>query len=86
MKTVNVYDAKTHLSQLLAEVERGEEVVIARNGQPIARLGPVQPPVPRRRVLGQQRHLVLHAAADAFAPMSEAELEDFEADLVIRTP
>jgi prevent-host-death family protein len=35
---VNVQDAKTRLSELLARVERGEEIVIARGGKPIARL------------------------------------------------
>ena len=35
---VNVHQAKTHLSQLLQEVEQGQEVVIARSGVPIARL------------------------------------------------
>ena len=38
MVTVNVHEAKTHLSRLLAQVEAGEEVVIARNGDPVARL------------------------------------------------
>ena len=38
MVTVNVHEAKTHLSRLLAQVEAGEEVVIARNGAPVARL------------------------------------------------
>lgn len=38
MPVVNVYDAKTHLSQLLTRVESGEEIVIARNGRPVARL------------------------------------------------
>ena len=38
MATVNVHEAKTHLSRLLAQVEAGEEVTIARNGKPIARL------------------------------------------------
>ena len=38
MATVNVHEAKTHLSKLLARVEAGEEVVIARNGKPVARL------------------------------------------------
>ena len=40
MVTVNVHEAKTHLSRLLARVEAGEEVVIARNGNPVARLAP----------------------------------------------
>ncbi|HET9188718.1 MAG TPA: type II toxin-antitoxin system prevent-host-death family antitoxin [Acidothermaceae bacterium] len=35
---VNVYDAKTNLSRLLDRVERGDEIVIARAGRPIARL------------------------------------------------
>jgi prevent-host-death family protein len=39
---VNVYDAKSHLSQLLARVEAGEEIIIARNGRPVARLVPAQ--------------------------------------------
>ncbi len=38
MVTVNVHEAKTHLSRLLAQVEAGEEVTIARNGTPVARL------------------------------------------------
>ena len=39
--TVNVHEAKTHLSRLLEAVEAGEDVVIARAGKPIARLVPV---------------------------------------------
>ena len=38
MPVVNVHQAKTLLSRLLAQVEAGEEVVIARNGTPVARL------------------------------------------------
>ena len=38
MVTVNVREAKTHLSRLLKRVEAGEEVTIARNGEPVARL------------------------------------------------
>lgn len=47
MVQVNVQDAKAQLSKLLAAVERGEEVVIARNGRPIARLEPIAHPAPR---------------------------------------
>ena len=42
MVMVNVHEAKTHLSRLLAQVEAGEEVVIARNGKPVARLAPMR--------------------------------------------
>jgi prevent-host-death family protein len=43
MKQVNVHEAKTQLSRLLQEVEDGEEIVIARNGEPVARLVRHQP-------------------------------------------
>lgn len=45
---VNVYVAKTHLSKLLERVEAGEEIVIARNGRPVARLVPAQRARPPR--------------------------------------
>lgn len=41
MSIVNVQEAKTRLSELLARVERGEEFVVARAGKPVARLVPV---------------------------------------------
>jgi prevent-host-death family protein len=40
-RQVNVQDAKTRLSELLVKVEQGEEIVIARNNKPVARLVPV---------------------------------------------
>ncbi|MEW1957788.1 type II toxin-antitoxin system Phd/YefM family antitoxin [Kineococcus sp. NPDC059986] len=46
-RTVNVHEAKTHLSRLLEAVERGEDVVIARAGKPVARLVPVAARVAR---------------------------------------
>ena len=48
MQTVNVHEAKTHLSRLLEAVERGEEVVIARAGKPVATLSAYKPP--RRKI------------------------------------
>lgn len=48
MATVNVHEAKTHLSRLLARVAAGESIVIARAGRPIAVLSPVEQPAPRR--------------------------------------
>lgn len=54
LETVNVHEAKTHLSRLLARVEHGEEIVIARAGKPIARLVPVER-VTRRRPLGKYK-------------------------------
>ena len=43
MSTFNVHQAKTQLSRLLAQVEAGEEVVIARRGEPVARLVACKP-------------------------------------------
>jgi prevent-host-death family protein len=49
---VNVHDAKTNLSKLLAQVEAGEEVVIGRNGVPVARLVKIADATRRRRRSG----------------------------------
>ena len=51
MAQVNVHEAKTQLSKLLARVAAGEEIVIARAGKPVARLVPVEQKQ-KRRVLG----------------------------------
>jgi prevent-host-death family protein len=49
MSTYNIHEAKTHLSELLRRVLAGEEIIIAKAGQPIAILKPFQePPEPRR--------------------------------------
>ncbi|MCD4750893.1 MAG: type II toxin-antitoxin system prevent-host-death family antitoxin [Thermoanaerobaculales bacterium] len=42
MNTVGAYEAKTHLSELLMRVEKGESIVITRHGTPIAELRPVE--------------------------------------------
>ena len=41
MKEVGVYEAKTHLTRLLNDVERGEQITITRHGKPVAELVPV---------------------------------------------
>ena len=46
-KTVNIYEAKTQLSRLINQAAAGEEIVIARNGQPQARLVPISTEKPR---------------------------------------
>jgi prevent-host-death family protein len=48
MAIVNVHEAKTHLSRLLERVRAGEEIVIARGGEPCARLVPVDARPPKR--------------------------------------
>ncbi len=41
MRIVNIHEAKTHLSKVLERVVAGEDIIIAKNGQPIARLVPI---------------------------------------------
>jgi len=44
MSTVTLADAKAHLSHLLDQVEAGQEVIITRRGQPVARIAPLERP------------------------------------------
>jgi len=41
-RKVNIYEAKTHFSKLLARVMEGEEIIIAKAGKPVARLVPIK--------------------------------------------
>jgi prevent-host-death family protein len=70
---VNVQEAKTRLSELLARVERGEEVVIARAGRPIAHLSAVAPAP--QRAFG---FLELTVPESFFEPLAEEELAAWE--------
>ncbi|MBA4864889.1 type II toxin-antitoxin system Phd/YefM family antitoxin [Streptomyces sp. PSKA54] len=56
----NVHEAKTHFSQILEQVERGEEVVISKAGEPVARVVPLRPKVRRtgRGSLRGQIHIL----------------------------
>ena len=74
-KTVNVHEAKTHLSKLLERVEQGGEVVIARAGRPVARLVPFARP--GKRALGQDAGEGF-IAPDFDAPLPDDLLGDFE--------
>lgn len=73
MTVVNVQEAKTRLSDLLARVERGEEVIIARSGSPVARLVPVGAPPPRH--FGG---MTLMIPPDFDTPLDEDELSSWE--------
>lgn len=72
---VNIHEAKTHLSRLLAEVERGGEVTIARAGRPIARLVRAGPPP--KRVLGLERGQIW-ISPDFDDPMPDDWLDEWE--------
>lgn len=49
MKTVNVHEAKTQLSRLLERAHAGEEITIAKSGEPYARLVPLDTRAPKRQ-------------------------------------
>jgi prevent-host-death family protein len=75
MTVMNVLESKTKLSQLLAAAERGEDVVIARNGVPAVRLVPVAPP---ERVFGADPAVTLPDDSPFFDELPEAELAAWE--------
>ncbi len=75
MTTVTIHDAKTNPSKLLARVEAGEEIIIARGKTPIARLTPVRSPVERR--FGAYKGIV-SVGPEFFEPMTDAELAEWE--------
>lgn len=74
--TVSIHEAKTQLSRLIAEVEAGGEVVLARHGKPVARLVRIGPR-PADRRFGAMRG---RARTDAafFEPLPEAEIAAWE--------
>lgn len=73
---VNVHHAKTNLSKLIAAVERGEEVIIARNGKPAVKL--VLATTPARK---SRKHMLgsgigkLWMAPGAFSPETDLEIQ-----------
>ncbi len=75
MVTVNVHEAKTHLSRLLKQVEAGEEVIIARNGKPVARLAPLKKR--GKRQFGSMKGLI-KIDDSFFDPLPEEELAMWE--------
>ncbi|HFQ94764.1 MAG TPA: type II toxin-antitoxin system Phd/YefM family antitoxin [Anaerolineae bacterium] len=58
MTTVNVHEAKTHLSKLLLRVMSGEQIIIAKAGKPIAVLSPIEE-APKRRIPGNDAGKVI---------------------------
>jgi prevent-host-death family protein len=76
MPTVNIFEAKTQLSKLIEMAERGEEVIIARAGKPVARLTKLDHAKPKIR-FGLLKGK-LHIADDFDAPLPDDVLAEFE--------
>jgi prevent-host-death family protein len=76
MDTVNMHEAKTQFSKLIARVEAGEEIVIARDGRPVARVVAFERPI-AKRMAGRDRGL-FSVPDDFDAPLPQDVLADFE--------
>lgn len=74
--TFNLYDAKTRLSELVDRAAAGEEIVIAKNGKPLAKLGPLPAEKPSRTPGGWEGAVWI--ADDFDAPLSDDILRAFE--------
>ena len=75
MPVYNVHQAKTQLSQLLAQVEAGEEVVIARRGIPVARMVGCQPLAKRQPDVLKGKVVIPDSFFD---PLPDVELDAWE--------
>ena len=73
MRQVNIHEAKTQLSKLISS---GEEIIIARYGEPVARLIPIQPPA-ARRIPGSARGKFV-VPPEFFEPLPAELLNAFE--------
>ena len=76
MQTINIHEAKTHLSRLLEQVAGGEEIIIAKAGKAIARLVPLDA-APKKRQLGLLKGK-LNVPDDFDAQLSDNDLALFE--------
>ncbi|HEY1646930.1 MAG TPA: type II toxin-antitoxin system Phd/YefM family antitoxin [Terracidiphilus sp.] len=74
--TVNIFEAKTQLSKLIERVERGEDVIIARAGKPVARLTGLKPEKRKIRYGGLKGKIWV--ADDFDAPLPDEVLAEFE--------
>ena len=78
-QNVGLFEAKTRLSELVARVEAGEEVVITRHNKPVAELRPVVETRTEARPIGPLPGRPTFDIVPAFfEPMSDADLEQWE--------
>ena len=74
--TVTVHEAKTHLSRILHAVEAGEEVLVCRGKQLVAKIVPATT-VKKNPPVGVPTSVGFEIPADAFAPLNEREIEEW---------
>jgi prevent-host-death family protein len=78
MTTVNIYQAKTQLSKLVDKAAQGEEIVIARNGRPVARLTALANGKTKRKITLGLLDGEGWIADDFDAPLPDDVLAEFE--------
>jgi antitoxin (DNA-binding transcriptional repressor) of toxin-antitoxin stability system len=71
MQTVTLEDAQARLAELIDQLQPGEELIITRGPQPIARLTGVEAPTLPPRQLGTMKGSVLYMAPDFDAPLDD---------------
>jgi prevent-host-death family protein len=76
MRIVNIHAAKTQLSRLVEDAAKGEEIVIAKAGKPVARLVPLAEGRPQRRLGGLAGKVRIPEDFDA--PLPDDILDAFE--------
>jgi prevent-host-death family protein len=69
-----IHEAKTNLSKLIEQAERGEEIIIARGKEPVVRLVPINP-APKKRPLGLFKDEAFELGPEFFEPLPDDELE-----------
>ncbi len=76
MESIGLFEAKTHLSELIARAERGEEVVITRHNKPVARLVPMPAAAPDACARRDAVAALLQAAAGRTLALDWKALRD----------
>jgi len=77
MKTVTTHSAKTHLSKLLKDVQRGETVIILHGVEPVAQLTAIEKKKKMRPNVGVITSRPVCYTKETFAPLTDQELEDW---------
>ena len=79
MIRVNIHEAKAHFSDCLRRVREGERVVVCERNVPVAEIVPFRPDQAKRpRIVGFLDSFGVDAPPEAFAPMTDEELGDWD--------
>jgi len=82
LDTVNMHEAKTHLSKLVARVEGGEQIVITRAGKPAAKLVPMPQKEAGMRKLGGWEGKFDVPSPEEWAEMKRETAREFEGEIL----